>query len=687
MSMTRDELTKYIDTRWDCKGEVDVFEKDCETFVFLMDNCQIIIPEENRFFVDVNCHHLAAELTWYRARVMKKEIMKGVHAHANDTLAYTGMLDISHTAPKWEDILELGFYGLKKRVEEYKNKYSKNDKTERFYNGVLKFYDGIDRFLERAAKLAKECNKSEMAKSLLNLRNRPPQNLYEAMQTSIAYYVFHHVFEGTYLRTMGRIDALFYPFWIKEDKEYAKKLIYDYFAEADRLKAPANIPFAFGGNDENGNSTVSELTYEIVDMYANSNLSNTKFHLLCADNTPDAIVSECFKAIQRGKNSIFFLSDSKVIESLIKNGADTSDAMKYHIVGCYEAGCEGELTCTSNGRISIPKALEFALNGGRDIITCYQTGLETDSHFETFEELFDEFERQFAYLCRQTMEVIDHYEAHYDKLHCAPLFSSTYPDTLKSGKDLYCERGAKYNNSSINAIGLATAVDSLAAIKKLVFDDKTMSLEKLAEILKSDWKGEEALRLTVKNKYPKYGIGDDETDQLAARVVDMMSSHISGKPNAKGGVYRLGLLTIDWRWEFGEKCGASADGRRRGETLSQNTSATFGAAREGATAHLASIARIDASKVPNGSIADIDLHISAVRGVAGSEALCAMLKTYFDLGGFGVHFNVLDTEILKKAKEDPSAYPDLQVRLCGWNVLFSTLSEKEKDEFIARSEI
>ncbi len=611
--------------------------------------------------------------------------MKNEYAHANDTLAYTGMLDISHTAPKWEDILTLGFYGLRKRVEEYKNKYSKDDKTERFYNSVLNFYDGIDRFLERASLCAKESGKPEMAEGLLNIRNKSPENLYEAMQTSIAYYVFHHIFEGTYLRTMGRIDALLFPFWIKEDKEYARKLIYDYFAETDRLKAPANIPFAFGGNDAYGNSTVSELTYEIVDMYANSNLINTKFHLLCADNTPESIISECFKAIQNGKNSIFFLSDKTVIESLIKNGAEPDDARKYHIVGCYEAGCEGELTCTSNGRISVPKALEFALNNGKDMITGYQTGLATNSGFETFDELFAEFERQIEHITKKSMEIIAHYEAHYDKLHCAPLFSSTYPDTLKSGKDLYCDRGAKYNNSSINAIGLATAVDSLAAIKKLVYDDKSITLKELTNILKSDWENQEALRLTIKNKFPKFGIGDAETDMLAARTVDMISSHISGKPNAKGGVFRLGLLSIDWRWEFGEKCAASADGRHLGETLSQNTSASFGADREGATAHLTSIARLDATKVPNGSIADIDLHISAVRGEAGNKALCAMLKTYFELGGFGVHFNILNTEILKKAKENPSAYPNLQVRLCGWNVLFSTLSEKEKDEFIARS--
>ena len=173
--------------------------------------------------------------------------------------------------------------------------------------------------------------------------------------------------------------------------------------------------------------------------------------MLCGENIDASIISECFKCIQQGKNSIFFLSDKMVVESLLKNGAELSDAVNYNIVGCYEAGSEGELSCTTNGRISIPKALEFALNNGKDIITGYQTGLFTNSDFETFDELFDEFERQIAHISKKSMEVIALFESHYNKLHCTPLFSSTYPDTLMKGKDLYCDYGAKYNNSSINA--------------------------------------------------------------------------------------------------------------------------------------------------------------------------------------------------------------------------------------------
>ena len=212
-----------------------------------------------------------------------------------------------------------------------------------------------------------------------------------------------------------------------------------------------------------------------------------------------------------------------------------------------------------------------------------------------------------------------------------------------------------------------------------------ISVGKLKEILTSDWANEEVLRLTVKHKLPKYGTGDEETDALAKDVVDVLSSVISGRPNKKGGVYRLGLFSINWRWEFGEKTAATFDGRKNGETISQNTSASFGADKEGATAHLLSVAKLDTTNTPNGAVVDVDLHASSVQGENGLNALYATLKTYFELGGFAVQYNILNTEILKDAQKNPEKYQNLQVRLCGWNVLFSSLTEKEQNEFIARS--
>ncbi|MBR2615286.1 MAG: hypothetical protein IKC69_01245, partial [Clostridia bacterium] len=263
---------------------------------------------------------------------------------------------------------------------------------------------------------------------------------------------------------------------------------------------------------------------------------------------------------------------------------------------------------------------------------------------------------------------------------------STYPSCLKNGGDVYCHNATPYPNSSVNALGLATAVDSLLAIRKLVYEDKRMTLPAFISLLDSDWADDPLLRERILRKFPKYGNGNLQSDSLAAKIVQDLSDRINGKPNAKGGVWRLGLFSIDWRLDFGLHTAASADGRRRGDPLSQNTGASFGADKEGATAHLLSVSTIDAANVPNGAIVDLDLHTSAVRGENGITVLLSAIKTYFRRGGFAVHINVLDTAVLRDAQIHPEQYPNLQVRLCGWNVRFTELSPSAQEEFIRRSE-
>ena len=684
MSLSREELLNWVENHIVLGEGLDILKNDCEIIEFALDHCEIDIPEQNRFFINVNYADIPCFVTKKRmeslGELVALRLREGIEA-----LAYTGSCDYSHTTAEWESVIKLGIYGLRNRVSEYAESNSANEGAKDFYEQILRVYNAALRFMKRAADTAALCGRTEMASSLLRLTNHAPSNLFEALQTSIIYYHLQLFFDGTYLRTLGRLDNLYYPYYARENKNEADKLILDYIKEIDRLKAPSNIPFALGGTDENGKCLINDLSYIWLDMYEKARATNTKLHVLYSENTPEDIIRKAFRYIRGGNNSIVFMSDARVIEALEKQGIERKDAVDYHVVGCYECGGEGELTCSCNARVNIPKALELALNGGRDMLTGKLIGLANSGYFETFGDLCEEFERQLTYLCKCAMTVTDLYESRYAEVHSAPILSGTYTSALQKGGDLYLDYSAKYNSSSLNAIGLATATDSLAAIRKAVFEDKTLTLGEFTEILKSDWKGQEPFRLLVKNKYPKYGQGDIRTDEIAKRTVDVLSDTVSRKPNVKGGSWRLGLFSIDWRWGFGQKTAASADGRRSGETLSQNTSASFGADKEGATAHLISAARIDMSKTPNGAIVDIDLHSSAVRGENGITALVSSLKTYFELGGFAVHYNVLDTDILMDAKKNPEKYPTLQVRLCGWNVLFSTLSEKEKDEFIARS--
>lgn len=684
MSLSKEKILNWVEDHVVSGKGIEILKNDCEIIEFMLDNCEIEIPEQNRFFVKVNCAGISNTVIKNRKRSLGDLVTSGLR-EGIEALAYTGYYDYSHTAAEWESVINLGIYGLRNRISEYARRNAADDSAKIFFEQLLRVYDAALRFMKRASDTAELCGRREMAATLFRLTNNAPSNLFETLQTSIIYYHLQQFFDGTYLRTLGRLDRLYYPYYVQEVRSEADRLILDYIKEIDRLDAPSNIPFVIGGTDKDGKDLINELSYVWLDAYKKADTSNTKLHLLCSAHTPEDIIKKAFRYIREGNNSIVFMSDGRVIEALEKQGIEHKDAVDYHVVGCYECGGAGELTCSCNARVNIPKALELALNGGRDMLTGKLIGLENDGHFESFDALYREFERQLTYLCKCAMTVTSLYESRYAEIHSAPILSGTYTSALQKGGDLYLDYSAKYNSSSLNAIGLATATDSLAAIRKAVFEDKTVTLKEFTEILKSNWKEKEYFRLLIKNKYPKFGQGDINTDKIAKRIVDMLSDTVSYKPNVKGGNWRLGLFSIDWRWDFGEKTAASADGRHRGETLSQNTSASFGADKEGATAHLISAARIDMSKTPNGAIVDIDLHSSAVRGENGITALLSSLKTYFELGGFAVHYNVLDTDILMDAKKNPEKYPTLQVRLCGWNVLFSTLSEKEKDEFIARS--
>ena len=380
------------------------------------------------------------------------------------------------------------------------------------------------------------------------------------------------------------------------------------------------------------------------------------------------------------------MGDEAMKKAILKLGASEEDTIDYHVDGCYEAGAYGELTSPATGRISLAKALEWAIHDGYDVLTGYRLGLPILKKPESFDEFYAEFLRQLEHLTTLAKKHIDAMEISYPKMHAGLLFTSTFKEYMERGIDVFCGFGAKYNNTSICGIGLATVVDSLFAVKKLVYDDKTLTLDELGQILKNNWSGNEALRLTVKNKFPKFGIADKEVDEFAANLVKKLASMINTCKNVKGGVYRLGLHSITVRFKMGETLAATPDGRLCGESTSLNTRASFGADREGITAHIISVARIDSSDSPNSVTLDLDMHESSVRGENGLNAMYATLKTYLSLGGFSVHYNVLNSTALRAAQENPEDYQNLQVRVCGWNALFNKLPKLQQDEYIARFE-
>ncbi len=610
---------------------------------------------------------------------------------AVDSACYDGSFDFGHVAPDFEAILSLGVMGLRERAAKYAEKHKGNIELLEYYKGVDMIYDALEKFLICASEKAAECGKKRLSDALCALSRRAPETLFEAIQLIFIFYIVIYRLEGTVVRTLGRLDSLLMPYYEHDitngllTDEGTRDIINAFIYAVDSYKVSANIPFAICG-ERNGKSLANQLSHILLDCYAKQKPPYVKLHFLYSEKTHTELVKKAFEAIRGGANSIVFLCNETVKKSLLHVGADEIDVENYSVVGCYECGAVDEVTCPCGGKLNIVKALEATLFGGYELWENNLVGIKDEDEPTNFDEFFEKFKANLCLFAENTRKIVDAHEKFYPSVHSSPIFSSTYLSCLERGGDIYCHGSAKYCNTSLNALGLGTATDALLAIKKLVYEDKELTLAELKDILRNDWKGYEELRLMVKNKYPKYGMGNEEADSIAVRIFEILDGAITGKPNVKGGIYRFGTFSIDWRIGYGKKTAASADGRKHGELLSLNSGAALGSDRNGATGNIASLCALRNDFTPNGSVLDLDFHMSAVCGEEGLSAMVASLKAFNALGGFAVHYNVLDADVLRKAQKNPENYENLQVRLCGWNAKFVAIDKVLQDDFIKRAD-
>ena len=390
-------------------------------------------------------------------------------------------------------------------------------------------------------------------------------------------------------------------------------------------------------------------------------------------------------SIREGKSSFVFINTEVSCKALENIGIEPGDAKRLTVYGCYEVAAEGtEVPCTCGSYVNMAKAVELALTGGYDMVNGQLIGVEASTEFAGYEDFLAAVKVQLTAILEKTMGVLAVNDRILGAISPSLFMSPTYESSISRGIELY-SGGAKYNNTSVTGIGIATLVDSLLAVKNVVFDRKLVTLEQFAEVLKNNWEGAERLRLICKNTGAKYGNNDPVADALALELVDLAAGLVNGRQNGRGGVFRWGQFSVNIRSTFGGKCAATPDGRGFGEALSKNAVAAIGQDKRGVTALLASVLKLDASRIPDGCVADVVLHSSAVKGEDGMAAFEALLTTFMAGGGGSIHFNVLSPDVLLKAQAEPEKYQNLQIRLCGWNVRFVNLSRQEQDEFILQS--
>jgi formate C-acetyltransferase len=616
-----------------------------------------------------------------------------------------GLLDTGHISPGWENMFASGLTGLMARARECRAHLGDGatEQQRAFWEAVEVVYDATIQLSERFAELA-DALAGETPEYAARLRGiaaccrrvpaHSPQTFYEALQFA---WLMHELIEmeGECVRSMGHFDRVFYPYYRADleagrlTRERAKELIkFAWFKHHARTQGRNNGKnFLFGGQCADGSDATNELTYLALEAYEELAIPDPKLSVRFFPRTPDRLYRRVADLIRRGHNSFVLMNDVPVLEGLVKRGKTLEDARTYLPIGCYEPAVDGrEAACTMNLVINLAKALELALANGVDPLSGERIGPPTgDPHgFSDFGQVFDAYAAQLEAIVARAVDCVRAHELQWPHINPSALLAGTIEDCLERGRDIG-EGGARYNSVGCVGAGLANASDSLLALRQAVFEEERHTMDEVLAALSNDFAGQERLRLYLMNRVPKWGNDDPDADAMARRVADHYCRTVHAHTNARGGPCQAALFTLDYQWTLGRATGALPDGRKARTGLAPGVGASTGLDKAGVTGLLNSVSRLDFTETPNGAVLDVTLHPTAVSGEDGLTAFVALIKSFFDRGGYAVQFNIFDAETLRDAQCHPERYASLQIRVTGWSVYFTTLSKDEQDQFVART--
>ena len=627
------------------------------------------------------------------------------HTVLDNKIYYKGFADFKNEIQK--RINELDFYNDPEA-------YDKREELKAMSIAADTLISIAHRYSEKAKELAKKEKNSERKKELRKIAEicayvpeHAPRTFYEALQ----YYWFVHLGVITELNTWdsfnpGRLDQHLYPFYKRDiekgilTQEQARELLQAFWVKFNNQPAPPKVGVTaqesntytdfclinLGGVKEDGSDAVNELSYLILDVIEEMRILQPSSMVQISKKNPDRFLKRALKIVKTGFGQPSIFNTDAIIQELVRQGKSIIDARNGGASGCVEAGAFGKESYILTGYFNLVKVLEITLNNGVDPETNKKIGIETGdvTQFKTFGELFEAFKKQLNYFIDIKIKgniIIERLWATYLP---APFMSILIDDCILKGKD-YNNGGARYNSSYIQGVGMGTITDSLAAIKYQVFDKKQFTMEKLLKALKDNFEGHENMRQLLLNDSPKYGNDDDRADDILREVFELYFNAIDGRPNTKGGHFRVNLLPTTVHVYFGSVVGATPDGRKAHEPLSEGISPVQGADTNGPTAVFKSAAKIDHLRT-GGTLLNQKFTPQLLADEEGIDKLAHLIRSYFTMDGHHVQFNVVTAETLREAQKNPEKYKDLIVRVAGYSDYFVDLGVDLQNEIIKRTE-
>ena len=431
----------------------------------------------------------------------------------------------------------------------------------------------------------------------------------------------------------------------------------------------------------------NDLTYLMLDVIEEINLLEPKPNVRIHAHSSNHLLQRIVDMLSRAQGAPFLINfDENSMAGLLWEGLPADRLWDYAPVGCLENTLAGDdRSGTVDVNLNLAKAIELTLNDGKDMKTGRQVGPKTGepATFTSYDQFYSAFKQQLHHLIEWIIRVNNLADAGRARWEPVPYLSALVGGCLESGKDSNAG-GAHFNYLTVEGVALATTADSLAAVKKLVYEDQTVPMDQLLTAIAANYEGFENLRQTLINKAPKYGNDEPYADNIARDLSTFWTEEVFSHIASTGKRYRAGYLSWNYWIAYAPATAATPDGRKRGQFLSNAVCPVNGADRKGPTAVIKSVGHLDLKSAPNGASHTISFSPSLLRDPEHRQKLIALLRAYIKVGGTALQVNVIDSSTLRAAQQHPDEYRNLLVRVTGYNAYFTGLGKEIQDEIIAR---
>jgi formate C-acetyltransferase len=638
----------------------------------------------------------------------------------------------AHIAVNFEKILTIGLEGYLQSIELMQKTLNEKDvrffEKQDFYNALIVGIKAFQTFIRRFETLSfelSECEpdpgrKSELvtiSKICSNISENPPSGFYEALQLTWFVQLILQIESNGHSVSLGRMDQYLFRFYkndlilgkINEDfvlelleNTWLKLLSVNKIRSWSHTRYSAGGPLyqnvTIGGQTLDGKDAVNELSFLILDSVGRMKLTQPNLSVRFHKNISDEFLTECVNVIGKGFGMPAFNNDEIVIPSLIDLGIKRADAYNYSAIGCIEIAVPGKwgYRCTGMSFLNFMRVLLAAMNNGLDEMSgkTFHSGTGNFIDFNSFSDLMLAWKNQVEFYTQATIEIDTAADLALEELVPDILCSAFVDDCISRGKTIK-EGGSVYDFISGLQVGIANLGNSLAAIKKLVFEEATISKETLASNLKNNFDGKEGekVRQLLINNAPKYGNDDDYVDNLLYEaymyyINELTKYHTSRFGRGPFGCrYYAGTSSISSNVPSGSVVPATPDGRKAFTPLAEGSSPASGTDTLGPTAVFKSVSKLPTNKILGGVLLNQKLSPSALTNETQKQKLISIIRTFFEtLKGWHVQYNIVSRDTLLAAKKNPQDYRDLVVRVAGYSAYFTTLSPDTQDDIIARTE-